>query len=178
MKVAVNIKVRNPEWFWSQKEIKKSNKEGEMSYEEWKMINEGKIAKYTDLVDFEFLFDVEKHLDNRFNTYDLKFSCEENGTQIEKTYKLNDVTTIDFIGAEKQSTIVVSNSLINQFLSAVKKGQRFYWYFYLKGGIPYTKIGENIWIDEMETSNLMALCKNISFDQNIEIKLRKQGWVF
>ena len=42
MKIAINIKLRNPEWYWKDKKRK-----GEMSREEWMMINKDKIQKHT-----------------------------------------------------------------------------------------------------------------------------------
>lgn len=161
MKVSVNIKVRNSEWFELDDELK--------------MINEGKMAKYSDFVDFEFDFEVISHIDNRSTDHALKLQVADNGMQSESIYILNDVTKIDFIGKAKQHSVVVSNSLIHSFLGAVQRGKRFYWYFFLKENTNYAKLGVSIWIDDAQIQDLLSKYPGARFETENNIKLRKTG---
>ena len=49
MKIAVNIKVMNPEWYWTKEQIAESKKKGSMSRAEWEMLNEDKILLAPEL---------------------------------------------------------------------------------------------------------------------------------
>ncbi len=66
MEVNVSIKVRNPEWYWS-------NDEDDL-YKEWQIMNEDKVQKYIYGLDYGFAKEVLSvdHLDD--TSYELDVS--------------------------------------------------------------------------------------------------------
>lgn len=146
MKIAVSIKVRNPEYYWSKEEIKKSHKEGEMSYEEWLMINGDKIQKHIPSVTFEYDYEVIEYNYPEGSEYELTVVTDD-GTKEQKV-KVSDVTVIEFIGKEDRSIVVVSNDILHQFLKAKKDKGRTYWYFYIKEDSDYIPFTPSVWLSK------------------------------
>lgn len=176
MNVSINIKVRNPEWYWGQQDIKASMKKGEMSYDEWKMINEGKIYKHLPAITFDYKFKVESFSENcetnyEITVYDLK--NEEAEKQERHKVTLEDVTVVEFKGENNISHVVVANALKHEFRGAQKSGATHYWYFYLKENAEYVKLMDNIWITAQQFEQIQNQFKEFGFavenDANLKI---------
>ena len=152
MKIAVNIKVRNPDWNWSGNELFELDNEGSILGEEIKIANGEVIKKHKESVDFEYLFDVINATTNPKTTFDLVIHTSENQEFVNPTehnLKLENVTKIEFEGQAEKSFVVVSNDLIHQFIDALKdKDDRLYWSFNIKENIPYVKLCDNIWLSD------------------------------
>jgi len=184
MKISVNIKVRNPEWYGFEEEgDDEYNNESLMSREAWEVINDGKIPKYSDTISFEYKFDVIKYSDNRNGIYELEiFTSNDTNFKnpIKNSISIKDITIVEFISDKEKGQVIVSNDLIHQFISARKgKDGRFYWYIYIKENKNYCAISENIWISESHYNKLMnKLMKTypdtvnfmVKEDQNIKIR--------
>ena len=159
MKIAVNIKVRNPEWYWTKEQLTESKKKDSMSRKEWEMLTEDKIPKHSAEVDFEYNFDVISYKDNRNSKFDITLfntSNETNTNPLPVTFTLHDVTMVEFAGELEKSYVVVSNELIHQFMSARRnRNGRFYWYFYLKENSEYVKLTNNIWVSYVEFNKIV-----------------------
>jgi hypothetical protein len=164
MKVSVNIKVRNEDWY-------------ELD-EEMQFINEDKIAHFLDFVDFEFTFDVEKYEDNRSTDYTIKLYLDLEDESKQVDFIVQDVSHIKFIGENQSCDVVVSNSLIRDYFGAQKKGSRHFWYFFLHGRKPYAQLGDNIWLDEYTSKSISGQYPDAYVRENPLIKQRKIGGVF
>lgn len=177
MKIAVNIKVRNPEWYWTKEQIAESKKKGSMSRAEWEMLNEDKIPKYSAEVDFDFMFDVKSYIDKRDSDFYLTVYVSNKN---DKTYPavhnilVKDVTVVGFIGDKEESYVIVSNELIHQFISAKKNSNgKLYWYFYLKENSDYVQLSDNILLSNAEFEKLTNQFGKFAIEMDPKIKRRK-----
>jgi len=152
MKISVNIRVRNPEYYWSKQELDKSKRGEGMSREEWLMINDSKVWKHIDFVAFEYNFEVLSCNDNRNGIFDLRFKSSNDESfedAIESNIQLDNVTVLEFLGKKDKGYTVVSNELLHQYIGSKKgKDGRYYWYFYIKENTPYNKFSDNIWLSD------------------------------
>lgn len=152
MKIAVNIKVRNPDWNWTGKELLELDKGYSISGDEKETTNGYVIKKHKECVDFEYLFDVVNATTNPKTSFDLVIHTSENKEFVNPTehnIKLDDVTIVEFEGQSEKSFVVVSNDLIHQFIDSLKdKDDRLYWSFHIKENIPYVKLCDNIWLSD------------------------------
>src|SRR4051794_5411187 len=99
------------------------------------MINEDKVEKYLPSVTFGFKFDVERIEENR--EAEFKFELNAKGERV-LSHPLKNLTVVNFLGPNNESgRVIISNSLIHQYIGARKKGYKYYTYFYLKENIPY-----------------------------------------
>lgn len=170
MKISVNIKVRNPEWYWTPEELLESKEAGSLSREDFEAINGDKIKKHDEFVDFEYKFEVINYTTNPKTTFDLSIFTSESEEYVNPTehiLKLENVTIVEFIGKTEKSLVVVSNDLIHQFIGASKGNDgRIYWYFYLKENTPYKRLCDNIWIsNEIFTKQ----CGNLVLEANRDL---------
>jgi hypothetical protein len=150
MKVIVTIAVRNPEWYWSKEKMQES---GDYR-KEWEAINEDKIWKHVPSDTIEIAFEVKDIKENRNTEYELEFVSADKAQSFSHTIK--EVTAIQFIGDKpnEKAEVVVSNSLIHQYIGARQKEYKYYIYFYLKENWPYERIGQLIWISENHKTEL------------------------
>lgn len=142
MRVTVTIAVRNSEWHWSNEELLKA---GEYR-KEWEMINEGKIFKHLPSETFEVGFDVIDIRDNRNAIFNLKLLSEDRKQSI--SYTLSNVTLVDFIGEKGKVSMVISNSLIHQYIATRQKEYKYYVYFYLKECTEYERLNHFVWLSK------------------------------
>jgi hypothetical protein len=149
MKVVLTVAVRNPEWYWSKQELEEV---GEYR-KEWEALNEDKIEKHLPSWAYEIAFDVKDIKENREAEYEISFVAKENKAE-KMTYCLKDVTVVTFVGDNHTSDVVISNSLIYQYVGVRKMGYKYYIYFYLKGDVSYEKLHQLIWISEQENTLL------------------------
>jgi hypothetical protein len=177
MKIAVNIKVRNPEWYWPKERLIDSTKKDSMSRKEWEMLNEDKIPKHSEEVDFEFKFDVKSYKDNRNSEYHLTINVSDNVDFTNPSTHnviIKNVTVVGFIGDKEESYVVVSNELIHQFISAKKNANgRLYWYFYLKEDSDYVRLTDNIWISYSENEKINKQFERFVIEEDSNLKRRK-----
>lgn len=142
MRVIVTIAIRNSEWYWSNEELQEA---GEYR-KEWVMINESKILEHLLSETFEVGFDVMDIKDNRNAIFNLKLLSEDRKQSI--SYTLSNVTVVDFIGEKDKVSIVISNSLIHQYISARQKEYKYYVYLYLKECTEYERLNHFIWLSK------------------------------
>ncbi|MFL5765788.1 MAG: hypothetical protein ACJ77K_17715 [Bacteroidia bacterium] len=154
MKVAINIKLRNPDWFWEPERMK--DKKGEMTRKEWEMINEDKVSKYRDAVDFEYNFDVINHTVLKETDFPVTLYSEndENRELVPQDVVLKNMRVVEFTGANTKSVVAVSNDIIHEFFEARKKKGRDYWYFYIKEDVACVAFTKNLWISKKQFSEL------------------------
>jgi len=103
---------------------------------------------------YKIPFDVIKVEDSRDSIFPLPLKDSTEGSHLKLTYSLGDCTHVKFIGDGKVVDVVVSNSIIHQYLGAKKEGYKFYWYFFIKENITYERISEFIFISEEENKKL------------------------
>jgi hypothetical protein len=145
MKVMLTVGQRNPKWFWSKEEMKEFGD----SYKEWQIINEGKIDKFNPSWSYQMSFDVKEIIDNRNADYELKVRRSPDSNQ-EISVVLNDVTVLKFIGEIDTAEIVISNSLIHQYIEAKKRKYKNYIYFYLKENLEFEHFDRCFWLAESD----------------------------
>ena len=143
MKIALNFKVRNPEWYWPETKIKES----EGYYETWKILNEDKIYKHIPSWSYEINFDVVDVKENRNADYELRYSNPHNKGEI-KSLILNDMTFVTFYGSVEKVEVAISNAIIFSFMGAQKSGSKYYWYFYIKENIEFERLTDLIFISK------------------------------
>jgi hypothetical protein len=153
MEVILTVAVRNPEWYWSKEELEEV---GDYR-KEWEAINEGKISKHVPSEEFEIPFDVTEIKENRKGEFQLILISEDRTNSI--SHYLTDVTIVQFLGEKDQKKIevVISNSLIHQYIGVRQKHYKYYVYFYLKANIPYEKLHQLIWISDAHRKELEEL---------------------
>lgn len=182
MKIAVNIKVRNPEWYWPKERMSDSKNKDSMSRKEWEMLNEDKIPKHSAEVDFEYNFDVISYKDNRNSKFGItlfKTNNETTNNPLPVTFTLHDVTVVEFDGGLEKSYVVVSNELIHQFISARQnRNGRFYWYFYLKENSEYVKLTNNIWVSYVQFNKITEQFNRFAIKRDPNLELRKLSGLF
>jgi hypothetical protein len=62
---------------------------------------------------------------------------------------------LSLLGKKNEKTeVVVSNSLIHQYIGARQKEYKYYIYFYLKENASYERLGQLIWISESHKNEL------------------------
>lgn len=185
MKVAVIIKVRNAEYYWTKEELLESKNGKSMSREEWLFINGDKISKHTIGVDFEYLFQAKNHLVNPVATFKLNVYCSNNedfeNSSIH-TIELDDMTVIEFSDENHKSQVVISNELIHQFISAKQNKDGYhYWYFYLKENTEHSKLPPNFWISDTQRKKIHKEIGDVNiFQVDIDpyLKIRKIEGMF
>lgn len=185
MKIAVIIKVRNPEWYWTKEELLESKNGKSMSREEWLFINGDKISKHTIGVDFEYLFQASNYLENPVANFKLNVYCS-NSEDFENhsihTIELNDMTVVEFSDESHKSHVAISNELIHQFISAKQnKDGCHYWYFYLKENTEHTKLITNIWVSDTQRKKIFKEIGDFKFfqvDLDPYLKIRKIEGMF
>lgn len=177
MKIAVNIKVRNPEWYWTKEQLEK-NKDYR---KEWEMINGDKIDKHTNAVDFDFKFDILSYNDNRKTSYDLPIYSADNENfenKVKHIVTLDNVTVVEFIGETEKSYVVVSNEIVHQFISCKQeKDGRLYWYFYLQENSDHLRLTDNIWIADAQHEKIqkqIGTHKIVAVDNDPHLQIRRQ----
>lgn len=157
MRVVVTIAVRNPEWYWSEEKLQET---GEYR-KEWEAINEDKVEKHQPSEAFEVGFDVADIKENSNSTFDIMLVSEDRSQSISHT--LENITVVDFIGNEEKLSVVISNSLIHQYIAARQKEYKYYVYFYLKENTPYERLNSFVWLSDEHRQEL-AKSLGIEFD--------------
>lgn len=142
MRVIITIAVRNPDWYWSKEELQEA---GEYR-KEWEVLNEDKVEKYLPSEAFEIAFDVRDIKENRNGTFDIRFVSEDKSQSI--SHSVKQVTVVEFIGTDQSISIVISNSLIHQYIAARQREYKYYVYFYLKENTPYERLNQFIWLSD------------------------------
>lgn len=168
MKIAVSIKVRNPEYYWTEEEVKESQKEDEMSYEEWLTINGDKIQKHIPAITFEYNYEVIKYEYPEDLEYELPVVTEEGTT--EQSVKIFDVTVVEFIGKDQNSTVVISNDIIHQSIKAKKDKGKTYWYFYIKENSDYISFSPSVWLSKETAKKIFEQIGDYGIRPNNHIK--------
>lgn len=178
MKISVNIKVRNPEWYESIEEIKKSKSES-ICIEEWIAFNEYKIGKHTTFVDFEYSFVVNSYIVNKKGMFRLSVSnCDNviNNNPKKQIFLLDNVSVIEFIGNNNKGYVVVSNELIHEYWSEQKNAESCqYFYFYLKENTDHNKLTENIWLSDEKILNIEKQFGDYAIEKDSNLIIRKEG---
>ncbi|MBN8702741.1 MAG: hypothetical protein J0M08_06735 [Bacteroidetes bacterium] len=171
MEVKICIKVRNPEWYWTAKDIKDSKG----YYEEWKLLNEDKVYKHVNFVEFEFNFPVLNYEDTRNGEINVLYGEIDEQTNLPewKVAKFTNMTVARFKGEIKSEYVALSNDIIHQFIGAKNKKGKLYWYFYIKEDIECKKLDENIWLSEEQTKIFGS--KSIIYPFSKEIAVKKTG---
>jgi len=185
MKVAVIIKVRNAEYYWTKEELLESKNGNSMSREEWLFLNGDKILKHTIIVDFEYLFQAKNYLENPVATFKLNVHCSNNedfeNSSIH-TIELDDMTVVEFSDESHKSYVAISNELIHQFISAKQnKNGYHYWYFYLKENTGHSKLTPNFWISDTQHKKIFNEIGDFKFfrvDIDPYLKIRKLEGMF
>jgi hypothetical protein len=144
MQVILTVAVRNPEWYWTKEELKEA---GDYR-KEWEALNEDKVWKYVPSDAFEISFDVTDIKENRNAEFEVRFISEDKTQSI--AHNLKDVTIIQFIGEgeHEKTEVVISNSLIYQYIGARQRQYKYYVYFYIKENAPYEKLHQLVWISD------------------------------
>ncbi len=149
MTVTINFNVRNPEWYWP---AERMEKDGDY-YEEFKMLNEGKIPKHIPTWAFKIGFDVIDVKDNRNATYGLEVSSSEAST-VSHSVQLDNVTHVTFMGKDEKLDVVISNDIMHSFLGAQQNEGKYYWYFFINGKAEYEKVTDLIWLSKKQLALL------------------------
>jgi hypothetical protein len=144
MKVIFTIAVRNSDWYWTKEEMENAG-----NYrKEWEALNEDKIWKYVPSDTFEVPFDVKDVKENREAEFDFKFTLEDKSKSA--SCHIKDLTIVQFAGEneEEKIEVIISNSLIHQYIGARQKEYKYYVYFYIKENLYYERFHQLIWLSE------------------------------
>lgn len=144
MKVILTIAVRNPDWYWTKEEMDNAG-----DYRnEWEALNEDIVWKHVPSDTFEIPFDVKDIKENRKAEFDFKFTSEDKSQSASCLIK--DLTIVQFFGEKEneKSEVIISNSLIHQYIGARKREYRYYVYFYIKENVSYERFHQLIWLSE------------------------------
>ena len=144
MKVILTVAVRNPDWYWTKAEIENA---GDYR-KEWEALNEDKVWKHVPSDTFEIPFDVKDIKENRKAEFDFKFTSEDKSQSA--SCRIHDLTIVQFIGekANEKVEVIISNSLIHQYISARQREYKYYVYFYIKENLSYERFHQLIWLSE------------------------------
>jgi hypothetical protein len=158
MKINVIIKVRNPEWDLLKERMADSKNKDSMSRKEREMLNEDKIPRHPEEVDFTFTFDVKSYKEIRDSDFPMSVNVSESDEFISSSVHnviFKNVAVVGFFGDKTESYVIVSEELIHQFIRDEKgsKGKQ-YWYFYLKENADYVRLAENVWLSRTEYKNI------------------------
>ncbi len=147
MEVNVSIKVRNPEWYWS-------NDEDDL-YKEWQIMNEDKVQKYIYGLDYGFAKEVLSvdHLDDTSYELDVSPAGPPANPGAEKMI-LDGVSITHFRFAEGKSTLIISKSLIHSLLVEQPRNAKYYRYYYLYENVPYHHLAPGLWLSEQHYSQI------------------------
>lgn len=173
MKISINIKVRNPDWYFEDE----PDNEG-MSREEYMMINGDKIPKHTHAWTYDFSFPVIKVTDNRLTNYDLHINNKDaDGKECVSIFPIKNVTILEILGGTEKSQIIVSNEIIAEYFAHQNKKGVLYWYFYIKEGLDFGSIGDYIWLNGIQMEDfkkhILTLDKSahIKFDEKVKSRV-------
>lgn len=182
MKTDVIIKGRNPEWYWPKERMTDSKNKDSMSRKEWEMLNEDKIPRHLEEVDFTFTFDVKSFKEKRNSNFPMSVYVSESADFISYSVHnviFKNVTVVGFLGDKTESYVIVSDELIHQFISAKKgaKGKQ-YWYFYLKENADFVHLAENVWLSRTEYENIRNQVGRFAVERDPYMKRKKLSGSF
>lgn len=123
----------------------------------FEMINEDKIQKHIPTIEFDFNFEVNEYQEAEENTFDLEIYPTKDDKIDKKNpvrVQLKGVCVIDFYGETEQCSVVVSNSIIHQYIGNKKQHGKHYFYFYIKEDAYWIKVDKHIWLDEVEAQRI------------------------
>jgi hypothetical protein len=167
VKVAVNIKVRNPE------PLTVAGQENDSMIVSPDSANHG----YSLEIDFEFLFDVIKYVDLKESEFYLPVylpNRQELTLTDHQLVILKDVTVIGFIGAKAESYVTVSSDLIHKFTPAGKVVRgRLYWNIVLREDARYVRVADNIWLSKSIYEGIVNLYGSFTVVPDRNLKRRK-----
>jgi hypothetical protein len=120
------------------------------------MINEDKIQKNVPTIEFDFKFDVIEFNEVENDTYALEIYEIKDDQIVDSpiNLQLNDVRVVNFIGKEDRCSVVVSNSIIHQYIGNKKQHGKHYFYFYIKEDADWVRVDQHIWLDEKEINRI------------------------
>lgn len=137
IKYQISVRVRNATWYEAAKEYKTT--------EEWEIMNNDKISKHYEEVDFTFLHPINNIVLSNDTKHSFQLLSKEGKSLGNK--ELDELVIHFFEHDDDKSFVIISNSILHSFYIQKQHGKT-YVYFYIKEDVEYDEVTPYIWLSK------------------------------
>lgn len=157
MKIEVNIKARNPDWYYP-------GYQSDHYFEAFTCINEGKIPKHHLSHGFTFAHPIQRFEQLSTETYRFDFHSAEKPAV--EPVLLEGLHITRFFDGQVDNQVVVSKEILHSFFAAEKQPDgKLYWYYYIDENAAFAIFRQNIWLSKIHFEQILAAVPELDISQ-------------